>query len=158
MQISLANISDINGLIKCNKDVLPVCYSYLEYLYFIINGNYEVVMIKDDNNIIGFLLGTYETNETNETTNFHIMSIGIIKSHRKLGYGSKLLEWILNRIKELYPEYKSVSLYVHTLNKAAIKFYNKHGFKIKKTLYNYYRNLFGNSNDNNNAYLMSMPL
>ena len=65
-------------------------------------------------------------------------SLAIDKNYRKLGIGKKLVNFMLNRFKK--NGLKRALLEVRTTNKTAIAFYQKLGFKIKKTLKGYYRN------------------
>ena len=61
-----------------------------------------------------------------------IIKIGIMKSHQGKKYGTHLI----TKIKNL--SIKKIFLEVSTLNKTAIKFYEKNGFKIIGVRKNYY--------------------
>jgi len=61
-----------------------------------------------------------------------IIKIGIKKSHQGKNYGTNLIKKIKNiSIKKIFLE-------VSSLNKTAIKFYEKNGFKIIGIRQNYY--------------------
>jgi len=125
-----ARITDIFELNNCNKNNLPIFYSAVEFMFFIISGFNEIIIAKDTNNkIIGFLLGEYIDK------NFHIMSIAIDEQYRKKGIGTKLIIALKNTI-EIYCN--TITLFVHVANYAAIKFYKKNKFKIIDLLSNYY--------------------
>ena len=61
-----------------------------------------------------------------------IVKIGIMKSHQGKNYGTHLI----TKIKNL--SIKKIFLEVSSLNKTAIKFYEKNGFKIIGVRKNYY--------------------
>ena len=61
-----------------------------------------------------------------------IIKIGIMKSHQGKNYGTHLI----TKIKNL--SIKKIFLEVSSLNKTAIKFYEKNGFKIIGVRKNYY--------------------
>ncbi len=61
-----------------------------------------------------------------------IIKIGIMKSHQGKNYGTHLI----TKIKNL--SIRKIFLEVSSLNKAAIKFYEKNGFKIIGVRPNYY--------------------
>src|SRR5208283_2096251 len=84
------------------------------------------------------------TNEIGE-----IDSIAVDETLRHLGIGQRLMEIILNIFKER--GIKICSLEVSTTNEAAIFFHKNIGFKIEKTLENYYE-------DGANAYLMHLEI
>ena len=78
------------------------------------------------NNLIGYVCFFQVKNEV------EIVKIGIMKSHQGKNYGTHLI----TKIKNL--SIKKIFLEVSSLNKTAIKFYEKNGFKIIGVRKNYY--------------------
>ena len=78
------------------------------------------------NNLIGYVCFFQVKNEV------EIIKIGIMKSHQGKNYGTHLI----TKIKNL--SIKKIFLEVSSLNKTAIKFYEKNGFKIIGLRKNYY--------------------
>ena len=78
------------------------------------------------NNLIGYVCFFQVKNEV------EIIKIGIMKSHQGKNYGTHLI----TKIKNL--SIKKIFLEVSSLNKTAIKFYEKNGFKIIGVRKNYY--------------------
>jgi GNAT superfamily N-acetyltransferase len=62
-----------------------------------------------------------------------IVNFGIIKDYRNLGYGKRLLYYLLNLLNKT--GYKKVKIKVDCKNKAGINLYKKIGFKIKNEVY-----------------------
>lgn len=92
-------------------------------------NNYFYVKIVDGE-IIGFI-GVHKVLD-----NFDILTIAIKKSHQRLNYGSQLIQFIIDFAKN--NDIKTISLEVNVNNFAAIKLYEKYGFKIKRVIKNYY--------------------
>jgi len=76
-------------------------------------------------------------------------SLAIDKKYRKLGMGKKLAYFMLRKFNKV--GLKKALLEVRTTNKNAISFYEKMGFKIKKTLKDFY-------GKKENGYLMEKRL
>jgi len=67
-----------------------------------------------------------------------INSLVILLEQRKKGYGSKLLEFTINKLNEI--GVSDLTLEVRPSNKAALKLYEKEGFKQVSVRKNYYNN------------------
>lgn len=134
-EIRPAKLEDVEELVRCNKDNLPVYYDKDEYTYFINDASTFYVLVAIVNNmVIGYLLGEYQDNN-----NFHILSFAIDENYRRAKAGTKLFNYLLfsNMLK-------TISLYVHLENKGAIIFYMRTGFRIVEKVDDYYKNLFEN--------------
>ncbi|MBC7081018.1 MAG: ribosomal protein S18-alanine N-acetyltransferase [Thermoplasmatales archaeon] len=99
-------------------------YEYLNKLFFVAEENGKIV---------GYIIGDSERNM--------IISIAVHPSHRRKGYGKKLMEHLLKFMKG------DVFLQVRKSNNGAIKFYENMGFKKKGEIKNYYF-------DGEDAYIM----
>jgi len=67
-----------------------------------------------------------------------INSLVILLEQRKKGYGSKLLEFTINKLNEI--GVKDLTLEVRPSNTVALKLYEKEGFKQVAVRKNYYNN------------------
>jgi len=88
------------------------------------------VYLKDDK-IIGYI--SYQIMYERAELNY----IFVKEEERKKGIASKMLEYMLNNIKE--ENIETIDLEVNSLNKKAINLYQKYGFKtinIRKKYYN----------------------
>lgn len=144
--ISKSNFLDIFLLSECNRECLPISYSSVEYFFFILSPQYEVFSVYNDTNedMVGYALGLYED------TNFHLMSIGIIKKLRGRGLGNSLLDYIEESVNK---DTKTISLYVHVENVPALNLYKKKGFKVKERLKDYYKGSLKNAKDYDAFYM-----
>lgn len=68
----------------------------------------------------------------------YIITIGVLAPYRNAGLGAALLEKTLGTVREYLPEVVLARLHVQVSNKDAIRFYEKHGFKVVNTVENYY--------------------
>ena len=131
-------ITDMNALSSVNKECLPIYYQPMEFMYFVLSPSFDIfIAYSSDNTIVGYLLGEFQDK------NFHIMSIGVLKKYRENKIGTKLLDYCIQNIKN---NHQTISLFVHTENTSAIKFYKKNKFIIVRTLKNYYEGSIPNTN------------
>lgn len=98
----------------------------LKSFYYHIKNN-NLFVFKEDGKIVGYLLWLERKNY------MRLYSICVDKNYKNLKIGSKLLEYSFKEFGS-----KNYSLEVKTTNTSAIKLYEKYGFKIKKTLKDYY--------------------
>ena len=68
----------------------------------------------------------------------HILNIALRPEWQGRGWGRRLMEWALDRMKR--EGVRFVWLEVRASNKRAIKLYQKLGFKVLKVIKNYYYN------------------
>jgi ribosomal protein S18 acetylase RimI-like enzyme len=71
----------------------------------------------------------------------YIMTLGVLKPYRRFGLGSKLLEGVIDHVKQ---EKKITHIYLHVQinNEAAINFYTKKfNFVVAETIENYYKKI-----------------
>ncbi len=80
----------------------------------------------------------------------HIVSIAVLKDHRRRGLGYALMVYAM---KSLYEEYNcgETFLEVRVTNNPAINLYTKLGYRIVKVIHHYYL-------DGEDAYVMARPL
>ncbi len=106
----------------------PYPSSYLETLAHLSPETFLVVSLNGC--IVGYSASVLRGSEG------HIISIAVHPNYRGIGIGEKLLMKSIKRLKDLGA--KRVILEVKVDNIRALKLYQKLGFKIVKTLKNYY--------------------
>ncbi|MFN8576875.1 MAG: GNAT family N-acetyltransferase [Candidatus Sericytochromatia bacterium] len=62
---------------------------------------------------------------------YYLMSLGVIPEHQGKGIGSKLIKPILDKCDK-----ERIPIYLETSNKDNLRFYEKHGFRIKDEINN----------------------
>jgi len=85
-----------------------------------------------DNKIIGYVCVRTILDVT------HILNIAVLPEFRRRGIGSMLLEDALQELKRLRADINIITLEVRESNTAAIKLYEKFGFKIMGRRHGYY--------------------
>ena len=78
------------------------------------------------------------TSSPNNQFQLYIMTLGCLAPYRRLGIGTKMLEHVLNVVKE-DGNFTSIFLHVQINNESAIEFYKKFGFNIVETKEQYYK-------------------
>lgn len=68
------------------------------------------------------------------------MTFGVLAPYRRMHIGTVMLQAII-AFYQRKPEIKRITLHVHTSNDVALRFYQKHGFKVIDTLPTYYKRL-----------------
>jgi ribosomal-protein-alanine N-acetyltransferase len=123
----------------CNERNLKENYSLETWEQFLLHypGQSYVVMNPQLNpqQVIGYLLSDGTT----------ILSLAVDTEYRRQGWGNQLLSTFL---KEENGRHSPLFLHVRVSNLPALTLYTKHGFKIQKTVSDYY------SNPQENAYYM----
>lgn len=122
---------DLTEVLKIENELFPDPWSLNSFIVDIENKIYSFpyVLYKGDQ-IIGYTNCWYYCNE------LHIGNFAIKKEFQQKGYGKFLME----KIFEIFPDYKLALLEVGISNKAAINLYEKFGFKILSTRKSYYAN------------------
>lgn len=94
------------------------------------NENSEYFILIEEDKIMGFAGLWFNIDEA------HIMNIAVKKEYRKKGFGSKLLEFLVNRAKE--KNKICITLEVREDNSPAILLYEKFNFEKIGTRKKYY--------------------
>jgi ribosomal-protein-alanine N-acetyltransferase len=69
----------------------------------------------------------------------HVLNLAVIHKFRRMGIGSMLLHNALEELKQSKPEVSLITLEVRESNTAAIKLYEKFGFKVMGRRIGYYQ-------------------
>ena len=124
-------INDVDSISEIENDLFNDAWSKSSFVYEIKNKNYSFpyVLILD-NLIIGYCVCWYYQNE------LHIGNVAIRNAFQGKGYGKLLMQ----KIFELFPDYKHAYLDVKVSNDVAIGLYLKFGFSVLSTRKAYYSN------------------
>ncbi len=138
-----ASEEDIEKICMLEREIFGVD-AYPKYLvrYLIENSDFFLVACIDEE-VIGYICGEIKLQRG------HIITLAVDSRFRGRGIGSELLKRFLNFLKEKGA--KSVYLEVSVRNRRAIRFYEKHGFKIIGLISKFY-------NDGSDAYVMSLEV
>ena len=112
LTIRKVSYEDIDGLHICNKNNLPVFYTQNQFLYFLLDKNYDIIIAIINDKIIGYVLGEYKKKNI-----FHIMSIAVNEDYRKMKIGTRMINYCCENINNVCSK---ITLYVHIENKSAI--------------------------------------
>ena len=128
------SLSDLDRVMEIEKASFPDreawSRDYFESLYKIYPEGF--IVAENNGKIIGYTIGRPKEDLA------EIVSLAVDPTWRQKGVGAKLTNFLIEHFKE--KGLKEISLCVRTKNKKAISFYQKLGFKILKTIKNYYRN------------------
>mmetsp|Transcript_22959 Transcript_22959/g.3782 ORF Transcript_22959/g.3782 Transcript_22959/m.3782 type:complete len:103 (-) Transcript_22959:230-538(-) len=99
---------------------LPENYNLKYYYYHILSWPSLLHVAEDNGKIVGYVLSKMDDETPNEEVDNHghITSISVLRSHRKLGIATKLMQAAHRAMQEVYDSEYS-SLHVRTGNRAA---------------------------------------
>lgn len=135
MTVRLAKLNrlDVDNLYKLNKESLPVYYSKVEHMDYIIKIDHCVCLVENKKGIVGYCIAHHHSDDR-----FHIISIAVDKAERRKGYGLLLVKFLINEVKKNFKMVKRVTLFVMESNKVARNFYKKMDFNDRKVMKDYY--------------------
>lgn len=119
----LYKINDLENQLNLSKTKLDFFNQTL------INNNFKFIKLVLNKKIIGFIQFSWNKSDCD------IISIGITKKLQKLGYGRKLIEYLISL------NFKNIFVEVSVNNENAIKFYQDLNFLKISLRKNYYMNL-----------------
>ncbi len=148
MRISTVNIKDLNEIFKLESNTFKKdAFSKTSILNLILKNTFFFKLINDDNSneIVGFIIVIQD-----QEYRVNLINLLISKQYKNKGYGSHLLKYTLNKIKEMN-NIDLIVLNVNSKNKVAISLYQKFGFRIVQKIESYYR-------QKKSAYLMILKI
>lgn len=148
MRINTASIKDLDEIFRLENNTFEKdAFSKNSILNLIINNTFFLKLIEDDisNKIVGFIIVIQDREDR-----INLINLLIRKQYQNKGYGSYLLKYTLNKIKEMN-NIEEIVLNVNSKNKVAIWLYQKFGFRIVQKIENYYR-------QKKSAYLMILNI
>lgn len=139
--------TDFNILLEIDEASFPggVAYNAAELSYFMDRDGAETLVAEEDGQIVAFVIVEIQPGRRRAT----VVTLDVRATHRRSGYGTQLL----TRAEEILVNYgvEVYDLQVDVTNRGAIDFYKRQGFKMVRTLKNYYAN-------GNDAFLMLKEL
>ena len=124
--------TDMFSVIKLASETLTERYNPSIFNYFYETFPKGFIVAEKTHKIIGFLIGVKIDSE-----NAKILMLAVLNRYRKQSIGTGLLDQFL-KITSI-EKIKRIKLEVRTKNKSAIKFYQKHGFKIEEKQKEFYQ-------------------
>lgn len=139
------SLSDLDQILEIEGVSFPKREVFSRSLFEFFYHKYPqgFIVAEDGKKIIGYTIGQLRNNSG------EIVSLAVDPSWRQRGTGTKLTNFLIDRFKE--KRIKEITLHVRTENEVAISFYKNLGFKISKTIKNYYQN-------GNDAFLMKKKI
>jgi len=148
MRINTVSIKDLDEIFRLESNAFKKdAFSKNSIFNLIINNTFFFKLINDDisNEIVGFIIVIQDREDR-----VNLINLLISKQYQNKGYGSHLLKYTLNKIKEMN-NIEVIVLNVNSKNEVAIWLYQKFGFRIAEKIENYYR-------QKKNAYLMILNI
>ena len=126
--------SDFRALWKLDQECFSpeIAYTEEELQHFLDYPGSFTLIDEQDGAIQGFILTHVHKKHG------HVITIDVRADQRRTGLGSHLLRAAEDRLRALGKE--AVALEVAVDNRAAITFYNRHGYALVKTIPRYYSN------------------
>ncbi len=127
--------ADFRALCRIDRDCFPpgIAYPPQDLAYWMRMPGAFVIVAEDDERsaVAGFLLA-----QATRKNQGHIVTIDVLEEYRAAGVGTALLDRAHQRLKERGVD--SVWLEVSVENQAAIRFYQKHGYRQLRRIPRYY--------------------
>ena len=149
VSIRRATVDDLIEMHKTNLLCLPENYPIKFYIYHYLSCPSLLHVAEDYNGkIVGYVLAKFDEEETKEgEVQGQITSISVLRTYRRLGVASKLMNHTINMLQE-YFDADYVALHVRVTNRAALYLYHDNlGFEVKGIKKSYY-------DDQEDAYIM----
>ena len=149
VSIRQATMDDLLGIQTCNQISLQENDQINFYLSIMIPWPQLVYVAEDYNKkIVGYVMGRMDEESTE--CRAHIVSLVVLRTHRKLGLATKLITLAHNGMEALGARY--ISLHLRKSSLEAFQLYHQTlGYKIHDILVKYYP-------DGEDAYDMHKPL
>ena len=140
VSIRRATVDDLLKMQQTNLLCLPENYQYKYYIYHYLSWPSLLHVAEDHNGkIVGYVLAKLEDEDIKQgEIQGHITSISVLRTYRRLGVASKLMNHAINMMQE-YFEADYVSLHVRVSNRPALHLYhNNLGFEVSGVEKEYY--------------------
>ena len=140
VSIRRATVDDLLKMQQTNLLCLPENYQFKYYIYHYLSWPALLHVAEDHNGkIVGYVLAKLEDEEVKQNEiQGHITSISVLRTYRRLGVASKLMNHAINMMQE-YFDADFVSLHVRVSNRPALHLYHKNlGFDVRGIEQGYY--------------------
>ncbi|MFO8078555.1 MAG: N-acetyltransferase [Thermoplasmatota archaeon] len=124
---------DMFAVINLASKILSERYSPTLYTYFYETSPEGFLVAEENHKIIGFAIGIKQNSNQGR-----IVMIGTQTTKQKKGVGSLLLQKLLSYFVSIQVQF--IELEVKTSNTNAVRFYQRHHFKIIETIPQFYQN------------------
>jgi len=151
VSIRRATVDDLMAMQSANLACLPENYQMKYYFYHLLSWpQLSYVAADHKGKIVGYVLAKMEEEPTEEPHG-HITSLAVLRSHRKLGLATKLMNQAQKTMLETFGA-NYVSLHVRKGNRAALRLYQD---TLKFYIYEQEAKYYA---DNEDAYAMRKDL
>ena len=140
VSIRRATVDDLLKMQQTNLLCLPENYQFKYYIYHYLSWPALLHVAEDHNGkIVGYVLAKLEDEDIKPgEVQGHITSISVLRTYRRLGVASKLMNHAINMMQE-YFDADFVSLHVRVSNRPALHLYHKNlGFDVRGVEKEYY--------------------
>ena len=140
VSIRRATVEDLLKMQQTNLLCVPENYQFKYYIYHYLSWPSLLHVAEDHNGkIVGYVLAKLEDEDIKQgEIQGHITSISVLRTYRRLGVASKLMNHALNMMQE-YFDADYVSLHVRVSNRPALHLYhNNLGFDVRGIEKGYY--------------------
>ena len=140
VSIRRATVDDLLKMQQTNLLCLPENYQFKYYIYHYLSWPSLLHVAEDHNGkIVGYVLAKLEDEDIKPgEVQGHITSISVLRTYRRLGVASKLMNHALNMMQE-YFDADFVSLHVRVSNRPALQLYhNNLDFDVRGIEKGYY--------------------
>ena len=148
MRISAVSLKDLDEIFRLESNTFKKdAFSKTSILNLIIKNTFFLKLVDNETSkkIVGFIIVIQDREDR-----INLINLLIRKQYQNKGYGSYLLKYTLNKIKEMN-NIEVIVLNVNSKNEVAIFLYQKFGFRIVQKIENYYR-------QKKSAYLMILKI
>jgi ribosomal-protein-alanine N-acetyltransferase len=123
---------DMKDILRIENDVFPEPWSYEVFYAHLLSDSCITVVAVFSGNVVGYLIGCEEDSK------FHLRNIAVSRMHWRKSFGTKLLSFLLEKLKE-NPRINSCYLEHRVNNEGAFELYKSLGFIFKGIKKNYYK-------------------
>lgn len=125
VNIRRATMNDLIEMQNCNLFCLPENYTLKYYLYHVLSWPQLLFVAENDNGkIVGYVLAKMDEEDTKDGLHGHITSLSVLRSYRKLGLATKLMNAAQQTMWECFGA-NYCSLHVRKSNTAAYHLYTQ---------------------------------
>jgi ribosomal protein S18 acetylase RimI-like enzyme len=141
MQTRRLKLEDLYEMQNCNLRCLPENYNIRYYLYhYLLHPQLLWVSTDYNNKMAGYVLAKIDDENDKDSTkpHGHITSLAVLRSHRKLGIATNVMNASMDRMQKIYSA-NFCSLHVRRTNAAALHLYQESlGFRCCEVDAGYY--------------------
>lgn len=142
--IRKSTIDDFINIQTCNLWCLPENYTSKYYYYHFLSWPQLLYLAEDANKkIVGYVLAKIEDENESEEPSGHITSLSVLRSHRKLGIASRLMETAHREMEHVFKS-DHCSLHVRVTNRAALSLYQD---KLKYEIFDIEKGYYADGED-----------